>query len=336
MTRIMFNFRINDLSLEEKISQLFIITTEQLPSFSIDIETSVPEPGGVILFKNDLLDLKELQKRLSLFSNKHGILPFISIDEEGGRVSKLREVVPGYDLNSPFFYKADGESAAKEHAKYVSAHLKRLGINTVFAPVADVWSNKSNTVIADRAYSDDFWEASLLVNAAVRGFKEEGMICCLKHWPGHGDTKEDSHREVAYLRKPLQQLKEEEFLPFRTGIEGGADMVMTSHVVAENIDDVPASLSKRCIDILREDYNYKGLIITDSLQMKGVSQFFDEDLLSLKAFIAGNDIALMPTNYGASLAIVIDAVKEGIITEDDINEKLSRVLSVKEAHGLVR
>ena len=336
MTRIMFNFRINELSLEEKISQLFIITTEQLPIFPEDNETSVPEPGGVILFKNDLLDLKELQKRLSLFSNKHGILPFISIDEESGRVSKLRGVVPGYDLKSPFFYKADGVAAAKEHAKYVSAHLKRLGINTVFAPVADVWSNKSNTVIADRAYSDDFWEASLLVNAAVRGFKEEGIVCCLKHWPGHGDTKEDSHREVAYLRKPLQQLKEEEFLPFRTGIEGGADMVMTSHVVAENIDDVPASLSKRCIDILREDYNYKGLIITDSLQMKGVSQFFDEDLLSLKAFIAGNDIALMPTDYGASLAIVIDAVKNGIISENDINEKINRVLSVKVEHGLVR
>lgn len=336
MTRIMLNCRINELSLEEKISQLFIITTEQLPIFPEDNEVSVPEPGGVILFKNDLLDLKELQKRLSLFSHKHGIYPFISIDEEGGRVSKLRGVVPGYDLKSPFSYKADGVAAAKEHAKYVSAHLKRLGINTVFAPVADVWSNKSNTVIADRAYSDDFWEASLLVNAAVRGFKEEGIVCCLKHWPGHGDTKEDSHREVAYLRKPLQQLKEEEFLPFRTGIEGGADMVMTSHVVAESIDDVPASLSQRCIDILREDYSYKGLIITDSLQMRGASQFCDEDLLSLKAFIAGNDIALMPTNYGASLAIVIDAVKNGIISENDINEKINRVLSVKVEHGLVR
>ena len=336
MTRIMFNFRINDLSLEEKISQLFIITTEQLPIFPEDNEVSVPEPGGVILFKNDLLDLKELQKRLSLFSNKHGILPFISIDEEGGRVSKLRGVVPGYDLKSPFSYKADGVAAAKEHAKYVSAHLKRLGINTVFAPVADVWSNKSNTVIADRAYSDDFSEASLLVNAAVRGFKEAGIVCCLKHWPGHGDTKEDSHKEVARLRKPLQQLKEEEFLPFRTGIEGGADMVMTSHVVAENIDDVPVSLSKKCIEILREDYYFNGLIITDSLQMRGASQFFDEDLLSLKAFIAGNDIALMPTNYGASLAIVIDAVKNGIISENDINEKINRVLSVKVEHGLVR
>ena len=336
MTRIMFNFRINEWSLEEKISQLFIITTEQLPSFPLEVEVSVPEPGGVILFKNDLLDLKELQKRLSLFSNKHGILPFISIDEEGGRVSKLRGVVPGYDLKSPFSYKADGVAAAKEHAKYVSAHLKRLGINTVFAPVADVWSNKSNTVIADRAYSDDFSEASLLVNAAVRGFKEEGIVCCLKHWPGHGDTKEDSHKEVARLRKPLQQLKEEEFLPFRTGIEGGADMVMTSHVVAENIDDVPVSLSKKCIEILREDYYFNGLIITDSLQMRGASQFFDEDLLSLKAFIAGNDIALMPTNYGASLAIVIDAVKNGIISENDINEKINRVLSVKVEHGLVR
>ena len=332
----MYDFIINQMSLDEKISQLFIIRTEQLPIFSLDTRTSVPDPGGVILFKSDLLDLKELQKRLSLFNHNHGIYPFISIDEEGGRVSKLRGIIPGYDLKSPFSYKTDGVTVAKEHAKYISTHLKRIGINTVFAPVADVWSNKSNTIIADRAYSDDFLEASLLVNAAVRGFKEENIICCLKHWPGHGDTKEDSHREVAHLRKPLHQMKEEEFLPFQTGIKGGADMVMTSHIVAENIDDVPTSLSKKCIDILREKYNYKGLVITDSLRMKGVSQFFNADVLSLKAFIAGNDIALTPSNYAASLSIVIDAVKKGVITENEVNEKLNRIFSAKDAHGLIK
>ena len=144
-----------------------------------------------------------------------------------------------------------------------------LGFNADLAPVADVWSNPDNTVIGDRAYSDDFAQAAELIPEAVRGFHSGGVATTLKHFPGHGDALADSHDGAVYVSKPLEQLRREELLPFRAGIASGSDMVMIGHLILTEIDAAqPAPFSYRIVtELLREELGVQGVGITDGLQM---------------------------------------------------------------------
>ena len=154
--------------------------------------------------------------------------------------------------------------------------MRVLGFNADLAPVADVWSNPDNTVIGDRAYSDDFAQAAELIPEAVRGFHSGGVATTLKHFPGHGDTLADSHDGAVYVSKPLEQLRREELLPFRAGIASGSDMVMIGHLILTEIDAAqPAPFSYRIVtELLREELGFQGVVITDGLQMKALTDSY--------------------------------------------------------------
>ena len=174
------------------------------------------------------------------------------------------------------------------------------------------------------------------MSAAVKGFHSGGVACVLKHFPGHGDTAEDSHEGSAYVNKTLDQLKSEDLIPFVAGIKAGADMVMVGHITVSNIDSQPATLSSEIIQgILREDMRYKGIVITDALNMGAVSNSYTQSELALKAFQAGNDILLCTGDLAGAVETMENAVDSGALSEDRIDESLKRILQLKIDKGLL-
>jgi len=255
---------------------------------------------------------------------------FIAVDEEGGPVARLRQKLSAHSIRAMLNYENDGEEKAYENAGILSDALSTHGFNTNFAPVADVWSNPANTVIGNRAYSTDFEKAAELVASAVRGFTDNNIICSLKHFPGHGNTHEDSHYSTAYINRTLDELRENEFLPFIAGIDTGAQMVMTGHLIVPEIDDLPATLSKVILtDILRNELGFEGIIITDSLAMSAITKNFDPAFTAVTAINAGVDILLMPSDIPATIEAITTAIETGEISTERLDESLIRILRLK-------
>jgi len=335
---------VDSMTLHEKICQMLIVQPDAITGVTgTTVAGELTEAalekypvGGFIHFAPNIVS----GEQISLFnstSQEYTAIPlFIAVDEEGGRVARLRTQLGAHSVRAMLTYRDDGEETAFDNATIISDALKTYGFNTNFAPVADVWSNPANTVIGDRAYCKDFDSAALLVAAAVRGFKESGIACALKHFPGHGDTREDSHHCAAFVNKTLEELHENEFKPFKAGIIAGADMVMTGHIIVPEIDDLPATLSKILItDILRNELGFEGVIITDSLIMNAISKHFDDGFIAVTAIGAGVDIILMPGNVDETILALSDAVKSGDIPESRIDESVSRIIRLKISIGLI-
>ena len=260
---------------------------------------------------------------------------FISADEEGGNVGRLMYKLGTTWVNSMYSYKDQGADTAYSNAKTIGTDMVSCLFNTDFAPVADVWTNPANTVIGDRAYSDDFEQAAELVASAVRGFTDAGVICCLKHFPGHGDTSTDTHEGTAVVSKSLDELRAGEFLPFVSGIEAGADMVMIGHITVTSVDPEPATISKAIItDVLRGELGWDGVVISDSLDM-GALAGYDNGEVCVKFLEAGGDILLGIPDIETALTALEAAVTDGRLTESRIDESVQRVLELKISHGII-
>ena len=335
---------VESMTLHEKICQMLIVQPDAITgvtgtTVAGEVTKAALEKypvGGFIHFAPNIVS----GGQISLFnstSQEYSTIPLlIAVDEEGGRVARLRSQLGAHSVRAMLTYSDDGEETAFNNAIILSDALKTYGFNTNFAPVADVWSNPANTVIGNRAYSKDFDTAALLVAAAVRGFAEGGIACALKHFPGHGDTREDSHHSAAFVNKTLEELRENELKPFRAGIEAGADMVMTGHIIVPEASDLPATLSKTLLtDILRNELGFEGVIITDSLLMNAISRHFDSQFIAVTAIGAGVDIILMPGNPDETITALTDAVKNGDISESRIDESVSRIIRLKISIGLI-
>ena len=233
-------------------------------------------------------------------------------------------------------YKDDGPDTAYRNAVTIAGDMAFYGFNTDFAPVADVWSNKQNTVIGKRAYSDDFSQAAELVAAAVRGFHAGGVACTLKHFPGHGDTSEDSHLGSAYVYKTEEQLMEQELLPFMSGIEAGADLVMIGHLTATAIDDKPATISRRIVTgLLRDKLGFDGVVITDGMEMEAITEHYTAAEAAVLAIEAGDDIILGPPSLQEASNGIMQALNTGELTTDRIDESVLRILKLKLQYGII-
>ncbi len=224
---------------------------------------------------------------------------FTGVDEEGGTVSRIGSNPAMGTTSFPPMYTI-GETKDPNKAYHVGytigSECTELGFNLDFAPVADVYSNPENTVIGHRAFSSDANTAAEMVAACVRGFTASGMLCTLKHFPGHGDTLTDSHYGAASTNKTLEELRTTEFLPFESGIQAGAEFVMVGHILTPNITDssTPASLSPDMIAILRNELQFDGIIITDAMNMEAVTDYYSPAEAAVKAIQAGDDMCLTP------------------------------------------
>lgn len=327
-----------DMTLHEKLCQLFVVYPEAV--FGTDPVLSVDESmaqaladwpvAGFLLDKSNMKDAGQLAALTAGLQSISELPLILTCDEEGGRVNRLMSTVGTTWVDAMLDYEDGGVQTAHDNAAVIAADLTDFGFNLDLAPVADVWSNPDNTVIGDRAYSTDFSTAAELVAAAVEGFHAGGVACTLKHFPGHGDTDTDSHTGAAYVTKTLDELRERELLPFRAGIDAGADAVMIGHLIVSDVSDEPALFSYELVTgLLREELGFAGVVMTDSLEMAAVTEGYTGGEIAVKAIQAGVDILLCPEDLAGAVSALEQAVSAGELTEARIDESVLRVLNLK-------
>lgn len=333
-----------EMSLHDKVCQMMFVTPEGLTGTD-DVMVAGDATkqalqaypvGGIIYFANNFDNVDQTRDMISNTQSYSKIGLFIATDEEGGRVNRIMDTLGTTYIGPMYDYKDDGPDAAFENAKTIASDMSALGFNLDFALVADVWSNPDNTVIGDRAYSDDYAQAAELVGSAVKGFQDGGVICTLKHFPGHGDTAEDSHYSSAYVNRTKAQIMADEMQPFRTGIDAGAELVMVGHLIVPDIDELPSTLSyKIATEMLRGDMEFDGVAITDSMEMESIADNYGVADSAVMAVQAGMDMLLQPADLAAAVNAIVTAVQNGDITEPRIDESVRRILTLKAERGLL-
>jgi len=339
---------IENMTLEQKVGQMFFCAFRQDNAGNdiVEIDENIKNIikdcgiGGVVLFSENIKDINQVTEYIRDLQNEAGITLFIGIDEEGGRVLRTDSLnVPR--IASALSTGSSGDAQkAYDSAKTVAGYLKPLGFNLDFAPVADVFTNPSNTVIGDRAFSTEPDTAAEMVKYFSQGLLDNGILPVLKHFPGHGDTSEDSHYGTAITKKSLDELYECEFIPFKTGIETNVPFVMAGHIATPNINiennNLPAIFSDFLLrDILRDKLGFNGIIITDSLSMGAIINYYTSEETAVKSILSGVDMLLMPEDFNSAYHGVINAVKSGEIPEEQINGSVKRILAVKYESGLI-
>ena len=340
------------MSLEHKVAQLFMITPEQLTGVgqvvaageSTRVAITAMPVGGLIYNTANLIDPDQLKTMLTntrQYSLQVGanIGAFLAIDEEGGSVARLANA-EGFEVQTfgdTASLGADPEAAANQ-GRVIGTYLRDYGFNLDFAPVADVLTNPENTVIGARAFSSDAQQVADCVVAELGGLREAGCVSCVKHFPGHGDTAEDSHLGAAVSNRTLADFEACEYVPFKAAIAAGVPMVMIGHISLPQVlsDDVPASLSSQIItDELRGKLGYDGVVISDSFQMEAITDYYSSDEAAINFINAGGDIVLMPEDFETAYQAVLMAAREGRIPIERVDESVRRILAVKEAVGLL-
>ncbi|OUN05564.1 glycoside hydrolase family 3 [Flavonifractor sp. An92] len=334
---------LSGMTLHEKVCQLFIVYPEAITGVSR--VTAAGETtrkaldeypvGGFLYDRKNMVSKEQLTDMLTTVQTYSEIPLILTCDEEGGRVNRLMSTVGTTWVGPMLDYKDQGTDVAFENARTIAADLVSCGFNTDLAPVADVWSNPENTVIGDRAYSDDFQQAAELVAAAVDGFHDGGVATAIKHFPGHGDTSADSHEGAVYVERTLEELRQEELVPFQAGIDAGTDMVMVGHLIVSDVDDQPAPFSYAIVtELLREEMGFDGVVITDGLQMKAMTDAYSSAEIALKAVKAGVDLLLCPEDLHSAVAALEGAVEDGTLPAERLDESVLRILTLKLERGL--
>lgn len=337
---------IDSMNLEEKIAQLFVVTPEAITGVScvtiagdISKESINTWPvGGLIFFEKNLVSTEQVQAMLSGFQTyseeRTGLPLFLCVDEEGGTVARVagNESFDVEDVGDMADIGASGDTQnAYDAGVTIGTYLSALGFNVDFAPVADVWSNPENTVVKYRSFGSDADLVAEMAASLLEGLESCGVYGTYKHFPGHGDTTGDTHDGYSYSAKTLEELYECEFIPFIEGIENGVSFIMAAHISLPNVtgDDTPASMSGTILGILRNDLDYEGIIITDALNMEAITETYTSAEAAVAALEAGADILLMPEDFESAFYGVLEAVENGTITEERIDESLERIIRVK-------
>ncbi len=339
---------LNEMTLEDKLWQLFFVTPEAVGGEESKIavggifreNAKIKPVGGIILFSENIRSGEQVSAFLEDMSSCFDVPIFSGVDEEGGSVSRLGQKGIITNNGNMSAVGASGDSSvAAEVGRRLGTELSALGFNLDFAPVADVLVNKSNTEIGKRSFGSDAGVVSEMVAAETAAMQGEGVSAVLKHFPGHGSTSQNSHNGVSVSERTLEQLRQSELKPFKTGIEAGADFVLVSHMSLPYVvgDNTPCSLSRFIIsDLLKTEMDFGGVVITDALNMGAVSKLYTSGEAAVAAVEAGADMLLMPENLDEAHAALLAAVRDGRISEGRIDESVSRILRIKEKRGLLK
>ena len=338
---------LSSMTLEQKVGQLFIATPEQL----LQTEASVTEMtdelaaaletypvGGIILFARNILDPEQTVALNNALNQACAIAPFLSVDEEGGLVARLGRNsafnLPTYENAAAVAASGDPEDA-RNMGRTIGEYLYRHGFNLDFAPVADVNTNPNNPVIGTRAFSSDPEVAAVMAAAFAAGLREQNVCAAYKHFPGHGDTNQDSHSGLAVSWQKRERLESCEWIPFRSAT--ALDFVMIAHVALPEVTGnmTPSTLSREVVTgILREKLGFEGLIITDAMNMGAIVNTYGSAEAAIAALKAGCDIVLMPNDVPAAFQAVLDALNSGEFTGQWLDATVRRILNFKQAHGI--
>ena len=322
--------RLAKMTLKEKIGQLFIHTVplHDTEANRKNIRNAIKEYkiGGILFSDGKVVN----QVTLTNYAQELADIPLmITFDGEWGLNMRLKEI-PAFSRNRVMGCIQDNE-LLYEYGKEVARQFREIGVHVNFAPVADVDNNPLNPVINTRSFGGDVRNVTGKVIAYSRGLEDGGVLSVSKHFPGHGDTNVDSHKALPVLKFTRERLDSIEMYPFRKAIEAGLGGIMVGHLEIPALSKKPSSLSSEILDILQEEFGFKGIAFTDALEMKGVSNNLN---VCAQALMAGNDMLLPPRNLKREMDGVLAAVKAGKLTEEYLTEKCRKVLTFKYALGL--
>ena len=327
----------NSMTLEQKIGQLYMIAAysggEKANQAYIEKLIRENQIGGLIFMQGNATAQANMTNQYQKLSK---VPLLISMDAEWGLGMRLtgikdfpRQIMLGAMQDSTIVYKM---------AAAIASQCRRLGVHIDFAPVIDINNNPRNPVINFRSFGENKNKVANYGMQYMKGLQDNGIMACAKHFPGHGDTEVDSHKDLPEIKKTLKQLEELELFPFNQLIQNGLQSVMVAHLNIPAIDNqknTPTTLSYNAItDLLKKKMNFNGLIFTDALNMDGVAKYFSPGEIDLKAFEAGNDILLFSQDVNAGVKKIKDAIQKNPSLENRLNESVKKILQAKFNAGL--
>lgn len=329
----------NELSLDEKIAQLFIIRAHSnLPQDHIEKVTQLIKKynvGGLCFFQGGPVR----QAKLTNYYQSIAKTPLlITIDAEWGVGMRL-DSVELFPKNM-MLGATQNNTLVEEVGEAIARQCKLLGIHINYAPVVDINNNSANPVINDRSFGENKILVTDLANSYIMGLESQNIMACAKHFPGHGDVSVDSHLDLPIINKSFKSVDEVELYPFKQQINKNISCIMTAHLQVPSLDstyNTPSSLSKKTIQkFLKQKLGYKGLIITDGLEMKGVTKYYSGGEISAKAIIAGNDLLCLPELVDSSILSIKKALKNKKLTKKQLFNSVKKVLLAKYNLGLFK
>lgn len=359
---------VNSMTLNEKVGQMFVVDLYSLNGSNKTLKNKKLTAklkkqlkrypvGGVVLYSRDIKTAKQTKRLIMELQNQSKASLLVCVDEEGGRVSRVADNTEMKATKFPSMFEIGTTKNAQnafEVGSTIGNELKELGFNVNFAPVADVLKDESgllssvrqvsnvkdnalletllNEEIGDRSFGTDAELVGKMVAQEVKGMQQEGVCATLKHFPGQGAATSDTHVSVANVEKSIEQLRNCDFLPFSEGIEAGAQFVMMSQESLSGItgETEPACMSRLVVkDILREELAFKGIVITDAMNMKSITEQYSSEEAAVNCVKAGVDIILMPEDIEAAYNGIIDAVYSGEIEEKQIDKSVKRIIKCK-------
>ncbi|MGL5152826.1 MAG: glycoside hydrolase family 3 protein [Clostridium sp.] len=338
--------KISTMTLQEKVGQMMFVGVDgtKVDHKTMDVFEDM-NVGGVILYgwrnfygtsiDKNIKFISDLKKGNSQNSN---IPLFVGFDEEGGVYSHLPQEIPKTPAKGEIGNFND-PNLAEEFGVSIGSKLKSVGINVDFGTVLDINTNPNNPVIGARSFGATPEKVTEFGMREIKGIESKGIIPTVKHFPGHGDTDVDSHVGLPSLPHDMERLKKVELAPFQKAIDNGVDMLMTAHIMLPALDkEYPATMSKKILtDLLRKDMGYKGVVITDDLEMQAIKNNWGLGEAAIKCVEAGVDIMLVchtAENQKLVYDSIVQAVQDGKLSEDRIDESVERILTLKGKYNL--
>lgn len=342
---------LDGLTLEQKVCQMFMVTPEALTGISPMTEVGSGTQkaiadypvGGIIYFAKNMTSQEQMKKMISTTQGYAegacGIGLFTAVDEEGGEVARCAQKLGTTRFESMAHYGVLNDSrTAYNIGSTIGKDLKGLGFNVDFAPVADVNICSANE-LGSRIFSDDPKIVANMASGVVKGLSDEGVCATLKHFPGLGAENGNTHtNSTVVIDRTVDELRKTEFIPFKDGIDAGADFVLVGHQIVTGFgDELPCDLSYKAVtEMLRKELGFEGIAITDSQQMNTISKVYSSGEAAKLSIKAGIDIILMPVDYRSAVDEVCRAVRSGEISEKLIDESVMRILRKKIQLGLLK
>ena len=332
---------IKELSLEQKIGQMLIMGLEDKEQKEIDSIIKKLKIGGIIIYKKNYNNYEQMLGLINNIKemNAENKIPItISVDQEGGRVNRMPPEILNLKSATKFANSKDVE-LVKETGNIIGKMLSETGISMDYAPILDIRRFEEKHAIGDRCYGENKEDVEKYAIEVMKKIQQNNVISVIKHFPGHGLTKKDSHFRIPKIKEKIEQLQKEDMQPFEKAIKNGADAIMVGHLIIKDVDKkYPASLSKKVIQkYLIEKYNYNGLIITDDMKMMAIRLHYNMKRAVKRAILAGNDIVMMGLSYkkvDKIIKYIIGQIKKGKISEERINKSVEKILRIKEKYNI--
>lgn len=315
----------------QKLYQMFILGTK-----GNNLESAIKKGiGGIIFFTDDIISMDDFQNKIKYFSKQSNIPLFFSIDQEGGRVERTQNIWNGKKYLSARYAFQKGETFLQEQTQAISDELKNYGINLNFAPCCDVDTNPDNPIIAERAFANNAEDVIKGAETVIKTYRKNGIISCIKHFPGHGDTNCDSHLMLPEIDIPLKDMENIHIKPFKVITEKGlADIVMVAHIHCKCFDEnvIPTSLSKNAINYLRTFYD--GVICSDDMVMKALDNFENACETAIKAGVN----MFIYRNCNDETINIIETIAEKAkfdeVLQKNIEESYEKIIQLKRRYNL--